>query len=144
MIENIIRHRPDGETTEVVITRKNGDQHVLLLDTWLWPLLENFHYWVHETRYQSGKFYAATSYQGKLILVHRLVLEPFLTNEYPEVDHVEISSTLDCRVENLRVVNRFEQMKHQERNHESHTIPTRPHYRRNTRPPLLPGTIAIA
>ena len=128
MLENIIKPSLEDKTVEVVITRKNGDQHSLLFDEQLWPVLKKFQWWVHETRHKSGKFYGATRFNDKLLLAHWLVLEPFLSEEFPECDHIGPAATLDNRCRNLRVVTRFEQMRNQVRNRLSHSVPTRPNF----------------
>lgn len=131
MTPNIIIQHPETKTTEIVMTRLNGDTHSLLVDDKFYPLLQLWHFHCHETRHKSGKFYAATHYKGKLLFAHRLIMEPFLSPEFPEIDHIRVSdpnNTLDCRVSNLRVVNRHEQMHNLASNHMNHTVPTRPHY----------------
>lgn len=131
MIPNKIKHSEDNQTVEVTITRHNGDQHVALFDAWLWPLLSKFNFYLHETRHRSGKFYVATYFEGKLLLAHRIIMEPFLTSEFPEVDHISHgpNSTLDNRVRNLRTANRFDQMRNTAKNFQNHDVPTRAHYR---------------
>ena len=128
MIDNIIRFSEDKKTVQVIITRKNGEQHQALFDAWLWPSLRYFHFWVHRVRHKINRFYVMTSYKGKTWFAHRLVMEPFLSEEYPEVDHQNYALTLDNRVQNLRVVNRSEQMNNTSRVRRGDTIPKRQTY----------------
>lgn len=92
-IENEVRFLIPTDTVEVTITRKNGDEHIALFDLGLWPLLKHYHWYVHETRHRSGKFYLATTINNCPVFAHRIVMDRYLSDQFPEVDYTKISNT---------------------------------------------------
>lgn len=115
-------------TVSIVVTRKNGTRHTseVNLDSYN-LLLKEKHFWVHETRHKSKKFYLVYGgTNGKIMFVHRLIMKQYLTLENPEVDHINPSRTLCNLRSNLRVTGRSGQMRNTVANHGKHTLPTVP------------------
>ena len=115
MNENTLAIDKENRTVIIGITRNDGSYHEALYDEFFHPALAGLHWHTHETRHKSGSFYAATLINGKKWLMHRLILQGFLLPDFPEVDHIDPNRTLDCRVRNLRLADRFIQMNNQRR-----------------------------
>lgn len=120
MNPNIIEIDRDLRTVKVTMTRRNGDQHATLVDLAVWPYLSLYHFHPHAAHSGSNKFYAATTRNGRLTMAHTILMESYLTAEFPEVDHKnsrDPGTTLDNRLSNLRVATRKENMNNTAKNH---------------------------
>jgi hypothetical protein len=108
--------RNDDKTVTITITRRNGDQHQVLVDADVYDAaLYGLQWHVHAARHKSKQFYAATYIRGRLWLMHRLLMDGLLTPEKPTVDHINFLDTLINTRKNMRVADHYDQMQNTSR-----------------------------
>lgn len=116
-IPNIIRHRNDA-VTEIIVTRRDATQHVVLVDTRSYHIMiEGLRIYVgkiHQTR--NDQFYARVMIAGTMWYLHRYLGLGILRLGMPEIDHIN-RNTLDNRRANLRPANRSQQMQNTRKQH---------------------------
>ncbi|WP_431785832.1 hypothetical protein [Paenibacillus lactis] len=108
MIRN--EYRIDGETTVILVKKKNGEVFEVLIDTEDLKLLDELNLWVSVQYYRGTEDYYArmTKYISKanggpryeILMLHRVIMR---ADENEEVDHIE-HNTLDNRKKNLRKI----------------------------------------
>lgn len=102
--------KPEEKTAVITITRRSGDKYETLIDIGLWPALEGLPMCVVPMRSGREEMYVRVRLDGKEYYLHRLILEGFLNENVPEVDHKSRNS-LDNRLHNLRAVDRSTNLK---------------------------------
>ena len=115
----IIHHFPDENTTTIRVERRDGSKHDILINFYMWPLLEGLHFHVNPTRHGREEMYAKTYVYGRSWQLHRFIAEGDLMIDpqgRKEIDHRN-RQTLDCRTQNLFPASRKEQMQNTRRSH---------------------------
>ena len=123
-IPNRAYYNPHDGTTTVVVTRMDGTEHEVIVDTWIYTRYPHMSIHVKRMNPGSDKFYAACrpDIGGKMQYLHRVVgamdlLREKLVNpdsDRTTVDHLNRVS-LDCSLRNIRAASRKEQRANQER-----------------------------
>lgn len=103
-------HHIDADTTAITVMRRNGDQHDVIVDRWVFDLvLHKLQLHVNEVRSGRREVYAKTYLDGKPVLLHRLLAETDCTDDLPELDHID-GTSLNNKFDNLRAADRRMQM----------------------------------
>jgi hypothetical protein len=107
-IPNQIIHNSEDNSVTIMVTRRNGNNYDVKVDAAMYDIIlkYNLHIYVAPTSHNRNDFYARTYINGKQYLLHRLILEGILDDQYPEVDHINPYNTLDNRLCNLRPADR--------------------------------------
>jgi hypothetical protein len=121
MIDNIVQHLPN-DITQVIVTRRDGSRHHVLMDTPSFFRLRQPH--LHLLPIRSGDnstFYAACYIGGKRRLLHR-VLFGYQITDNDHVDHIDGNGLQNC-FSNLRLTDQSGNMRNTRRNRHKYPKP---------------------